>query len=103
MIIAILLILLISVIFKLALQLKMKQSIFFFIALMISYYVMYFFSVGTYHHFHSKTTSNRWMPLGSIMLILAMIVFGSNDIEDAWIIYIIMFVLIGSAFHLFGL
>ncbi len=82
-----------TIVFKIALKLNVKSSVYLLLSLMISYSVFHFFSM-------TERMSETIVSI--IMLVLAMLVFGSNEIEDAWLIYIILCVIIGSAFHLFG-
>ncbi len=43
------------------------------------------------------------MILGWLSLIMGLIIFGTNKVQDGWMIYIIYLVLISSAFHILGL
>ena len=93
MIIPLLTMFFLTMVLKIALKLNVKSSVYLLLSLMISYSVFRFFSM---------TERMSETIVSFIMLILAMVVFGSNEIEDAWLIYIILCVIIGSGFHLFG-
>ena len=93
MIIPLLTMFFLTMVLKIALKLNVISSVYLLLSLMISYSVFRFFSM-------TERMSETIVSI--IMLILAMIIFGSNEIEDAWLIYIILCVIIGSGFHLFG-
>ena len=93
MIVALVSIFLFFVVFKIVLKLNVKSSVYLLLSLLVSYSAFHIFSM-------TEKVSSRLVR--TLLLILAMVVFGSNSIEDGWLIYIILCVIIGVVFHLFG-
>ncbi len=78
------------------------QSLYFFISLMITIYIFKF--VLGYNYLDVNNNFNYGlMILGWLSLIMGLIIFGTNKVQDGWMIYIIYLVLISSAFHILGL
>ncbi len=78
------------------------QSLYFFISLMITIYIFKF--VLGYNYLDVNNNFNYvLMILGWLSLIMGLIIFGTNKVQDGWMIYIIYLVLISSAFHILGL
>ena len=82
-------------------RLKLLQTVYFLLALITTVYIFKF--VFEYKYLDSHGNYSVWLLILSVIsLLVALVVFGSNKIQDAWLIYIILCVIIGSAFHLFG-
>ena len=88
-------------IFAIGMILKLLQTLYFLLALTITVYIFNF--VFEYKYLDSRGNYSVWSLILSVTsLLVALVVFGSNKIQDAWLIYIIYLVLIFSCFHLFG-
>ena len=97
----ILMLFIVTGIFAIGMHLNKLQALYFFISLFTTVYI--FKVVLQYNYLDSNGNFNTLlMVLGWLSLIMALLIFGSNEVEDAWMIYIIYLVMIGSAFHILG-
>lgn len=88
-------------IFAIGMHLNILQALYFFISLLTTVYI--FKVVLEYNYLDANKKFNYvLMVLGWLSLIMALIVFGTNEVEDGWLIYIIYLVMIGSSFHILG-
>ena len=88
-------------IFAIGMRLNILQALYFLISLLTTVYI--FKVVLEYNYLDANNNFNYvLMVLGWLSLIMALIVFGTNPVEDGWLIYIIYLVMIGSAFHILG-
>jgi len=88
-------------IFAIGMHLDILQAFYFFISLLTTVYI--FKVVLQYNYLDADGNFNKiLMVLGWLSLIMALLIFGSNEVEEAWLIYIIYLVMIGSAFHILG-
>jgi hypothetical protein len=101
MILMIVMLFIVTGIFAIGMHLNILQALYFFISLLTTVYI--FKVVLEYNYLDANKKFNYvLMVLGWLSLIMALIVFGTNEVEDGWLIYIIYLVMIGSAFHILG-
>lgn len=101
MIMMILMMFIVTGIFAIGMRLNILQALYFLISLLTTVYI--FKVVLEYNYLDANNNFNYvLMVLGWLSLIMALIVFGTNPVEDGWLIYIIYLVMIGSAFHILG-
>ena len=97
----ILMMIIITGVFAIGMQLNKLQALYFGISLLTTVYI--FKVVLEYNYLDDNNNFNYvLMVLGWLSLIMALIVFGTNEVQDGWLIYIIYLVMIGSAFHILG-
>ncbi len=97
----ILILFILTCIFAIGMKLNIMQTLYFLLALTTTVYIFKF--VFEYKYLDGQGNYSVWsLILSVISLLVALVVFGSNKIQDAWLIYIIYLVLIFSCFHLFG-
>jgi len=102
MILLMIVLFIITAIFAIGVRLDILQSLYFFISLMTTIYIFRF--VLGYNYLDANNNFNYvLMILGWLSLIMGLIIFGTNNVEDGWLIYIIYLVLISSSFHILGL
>jgi len=101
MILMIVMLFVVTGIFAIGMHLNILQALYFFISLLTTVYI--FKVVLEYNYLDANKKFNYvLMVLGWLSLIMALIVFGTNEVEDGWLIYIIYLVMIGSSFHILG-
>ena len=101
MILMIVMLFIVTGIFAIGMHLDILQALYFLISLITTVYV---FKVTLEYNYLDGNNNFNYvlMVLGWLSLIMALVVFGTNEVQDGWLIYIIYLVMIGSAFHILG-